>query len=247
MDRHKIVCFTIADSQNQQYADLLVNSFKHFHPDVTFIVYDQKYLDNINYRSIDSFFYKATPFFAKELIKKYELVVKIDADSLVVGPLDDVFDDSSYDVAGVLNNNRLEPLVTCLNVPPELYLNCGLVAMRSREFIDHWWTLCHRFFFNQFQYREQDLLNILCLYGNYNIACLDNGDKWYGLNSKSEWGRFEVKQNRLICPPDPRYNTITKNIRVIHAAGGNTEKWQWSRQFKPEVVNYLKTISSDKK
>jgi len=240
MLKDKIV-FTIADQNNLQYAKLLENSFKHFHPDIEFKIYGPDEIkDFIN---IPDFFYRATPFIAKELIKEYELVVKIDADSIITGPLDDVFNDTSYDLGVVLNNNRLEPLVKCFNIPPQIYANCGFVAIRSKEFVNHWWDLCNRFFFREFQYREQDLLNIMITYGNYNVMCFDNTSKWYGLASKSEWPRFEIHGDRLTCPSDVNYNPTQKTICCIHAGGGNTLKWNWEKQFKPEVVKYLKDVT----
>lgn len=197
----------------------------------------------MNYGEIKGFFYKATPLFAKELIKEYSLVVKIDADSAITAPLDDVFNDTSYDLGVVLNNNRLEPAVTVFNVPPANYANCGFVAMRSRELVNHWWDTCNRYYFDHFQYREQDLLNIIINYGNYNCMCFDNFGKWYGLISKSEWNRFEMRNGKLICPADKAYNLEDKTICVIHAGGGNTEKWNWGQQFKPEVAEYLREVT----
>ena len=235
MLKDKIV-FTVADERNMPYAMLLQKSFKHFHSNVEFRIYPPA--------NIPDFFYLATPFIAKDLIKEYSLVVKIDADSVITGPLDEVFNDTSYDLGVVLNNNRLEPPVTCLNIPPQMYANCGFVAMRKREVVDHWWSLCNRYFFKQFQYREQDLLNIIINYGFYNTMCFDNGSNWYGLVSKSEWGRFEVKAGKLVCPSDEKYNQTQKTVCAIHAAGGNVpNKWNWYKQFKPEVVNYLKNIT----
>lgn len=234
MLKDKIV-FTIADERNLPYAKLLEKSFRHFHKNVEFRVYGKS--------DIPDYFYLATPFIAKELIKEYALVVKIDADSIITGPLDDIFDDTSYDVGVVLNNNRCEPQVTCFNVPASMYANCGFVAMRSKEFVDHWWSLCNRYFFKQFQYREQDLLNMMINYGFYNSKCFDLADKWYGLVSKSEWLRFELKGDKLICPSDPSYNQVSKHVCCIHAAGGNMDKWNWPKQFKDEVVKYLKEIT----
>jgi lipopolysaccharide biosynthesis glycosyltransferase len=235
MQKDKIV-FTVADERNMPYALILKNSFKHFHPDIEFRIYPPDL-------SVPDFFYKATPFIAKELIKTYPLVVKIDADSIITGSLDDVFSDTSYDLGIVLNNNRLEPQVTCLNIPPEIYANCGFVAMRSREAVDQWWEMCNRFYFNQFQFREQDILNMMIVYGNYNVANFDAFEKWYGLVSKSEWGRFEMHSGKLVCPADLTYNPTQKTVCCIHAAGGNTEKWNWSKQFKPEVVKYLHELT----
>ena len=243
MDKSKICCFTFADKEHTDDALMMMRSFKKFHPDIEMKFFGQGELDKIHYQRIPEFWYKSTSFFAKDLIKNYELVVQINADSVITGPLDDVFNNTAYDVACVMNNNRTDPPVTVFNVPAPMYVNCGFVAMRSREFIEHWWDLCNRYYFNQFKFREQDLLNIMVHYGNYQVMNLDGNDRWYGVINRGEWMRFEVRDGKLICPADPLYNPTDKQVCVIHAAGGNTTKWKWDVQFTPEVQNYLKEVT----
>jgi len=237
--KDKIV-FSVADDANLPHARLLEKSLEFFHPDVEFKLYGSKDLEGLT--DIKRFFYLATPFFAKELIKKYSLVIKIDADTVITGPLDDVFN-CQDDLGVVLNNNRREPLVTVHDVPPKRYFNCGFVAMRSREMINHWWNVCTKPFFDNYRFGEQDILNIIINYGNYNVSCLESGDKWYGLISKSEWERFIIQNGKLVCPSDVNYNPTQRTVCAIHAAGGNVEKWNWPKQFQPEVVKYLQEIT----
>ena len=99
------IVFTIADERNLDYAKGLEASFKKFHPDKEFRIYGPEQLKEIRHHEIPDFFYKATPFIAKDLIREYDLVVKIDADSVVTYELDNIFNDSSNDFAAVLNNN----------------------------------------------------------------------------------------------------------------------------------------------
>src|SRR5205085_11370729 len=140
---------------------------------------------------------------AKELINNYELVISADVDSIFCAPLTDVLDDTS-DVQVVYNSNPREIkkwLVQVWNIPPGAYFNCGFVAMCSKEFVDHWWTLCNKPLFNDYPYKEQYLLNIMIHYGNYKAKCIDMADKFYGLASNSYWNHFELKGDDIILKP----------------------------------------------
>ena len=119
--------------------------------------------------------------------------------------------------------------------------------MRSKDFVDHWWKQCNGPFFRQFQFREQDLLNIIAVYGNYNVTCLDYSDSWFGLISKSEWDRIRIKGNKLVVPVDQTYNSQEKIVKVIHWAGGNVQKMSFDTRFHPIVSKYLKEITKWKK
>jgi len=244
MQKDKIVIFTIADNRNIKYALNLEKSFKHFYPDIKFIIYDQEYIDKFHLKDDPEFFYRATPFFARQLIKEYDLVVKIDADSILTGKIDSVFEDTSYDVGSVMNNNDVEPKITIKDLPWQFYLNCGFLAMRSKEFIDHWWKLCHAPFFKNYQFREQDILNILYTYGNYNFRNfdIDGENKIYGLASKGFWTKLKIKDNKIIIPQG-EYVGCDKQIVCIHNGGGNVEnKLNLDRIFLPEVSDYIKSL-----
>ena len=172
--KQKIIAFTVADKANKKHANKMIKSFHKFHPDIEVKIYNEKDVgDDVNY-------YKATPMFAKELIDDYDLVIKMDADQIVTGNLDYLFK-AQYDVGTVLNFNRADHKmygrVTVFDVPPVMYVNCGLVAMRSKSFINHWWNLCNSYHFENLQYKEQDLLNILVHYGDYVVDCFDFPDK----------------------------------------------------------------------
>lgn len=244
MQKDKIVVYTIADNKNLKYALNLEKSFKHFYPEIKFVIFDQEYLDKFHLLNDPEFFYKATPYFTRQLLKEYELVVKIDADSILTGKIDSVFEDTSYDVGSVLNNNDVEPKVSLTDLPWQYYLNCGFVAIRSQEFADHWWKLCYAPFFRKYQYREQDMLNILFAYGNYNFRNfdLDGENKLYGLASKGFWTKFKVKDGKLILPQGKQVG-VDKQIVCIHNGGGSVEnKLNLDRIFLPEVAEYIKNL-----
>ena len=154
----KTIFFTVADNNNLPYAKKLENSLKRWHADIPLKIYGQKEMDEIK----DPYkFYRATPMFGRVLLEDYDLVIKIDADSVVTGDLNHIIEDESYDIGCVLNNNNLDPHVAIQGIPPSHYLNCGFVAMRSKKFVENWWDNCNKSFFGAYPYREQDLLNIL--------------------------------------------------------------------------------------
>lgn len=247
----KSVAFTIAgDPQNLKYAKMLEKSFKHFHPDIPFFIYGteemEKYSDPQKY-------YKATPMIARELISDYDVVLKLDADQLILGSLDYLFT-HQYDVGTVLNINRVDPprfgYVAGWGIAPNQYMNCGLVAMQSKEFIEHWWELCNSPHFDQLQYREQDLLNILYYYGRYNSVCFDyydpqeNYSAYHGLVGKGEWIRSVLKDGQILIPRGTdNYPDRDVVVKVAHWAGGQGEKkMDYQKWFPEEVIEYIDNI-----
>ena len=131
MDKKPVFVFTIADDNNLPYAKMLENSFKKFHPTVPFHIVTGDEL--AEYTKADpKFFYRATPIIANKYIKEYDLVLKIDADSIVTGSLDYVFNTKDYDIGTVMNWNRVDPqkygAVGGWGIHPTDYFNCGFVS-----------------------------------------------------------------------------------------------------------------------
>jgi hypothetical protein len=241
MRKDKILCFTFSSEKFLPLADLCMKSFKHFHPDIEMRLIGPEIVEK--YRSDPYFFAKIPPFFTKKWLRDYDLVLALNADSIITGPLDEIFDNETFDVGVVYNNNRTDRPVSVFNIPPSVYVNAGFVAVRNREFSKVWWEICNRYVFNTLRYMEQDVLNILVNYSNFNVTNFDDGNRWYGAVNRGEWHRFVVEDGKLICPADLGYNQQAKQICAIHAAGGDTIKWDWSRQFQPEVVKYLQEIT----
>ena len=87
--------------------DELRNSFKYFHPDVDFFVFDTKatkeamekdpWLNNV----------WMMPPSCLPFVEDYDMVVHIDGDCVVTGPMTELFE-SEEDVIGVRNNNSLD-------------------------------------------------------------------------------------------------------------------------------------------
>jgi hypothetical protein len=188
------------------------------------------------------FFYRATPVIASEL-KDYDVVIKIDADSFITGDISDAWKVDS-DVCVVLNSNPKEQTVfpyTIWDIPMPEYVNCGFVVMKNKKFIEHWKKLCFSPRFNNYQMREQDFLNILCHYGDYDVELLDGGDSFWGLSSKGYWQYITVAKDKLILnPTDDGYPPVSKYIKVIHWAGGNEpQKMNYRTRFNEKAVKYI--------
>ncbi len=242
----KIKVFTIADKDNMVHAEKMINSFHKFHPDMDVKIYNEKDVgDKVNY-------YRATPMFGRKLLKDYDLVLKLDADQIITGSLDYIFK-GEYDVGVVLNFNRVDQktygIVTVFDIEPTAYVNCGLVAMRNKKFVEHWWRLCNSQHFMNLQYREQDLLNVMIHYGDYKINCFDFPDKvenyqaWHGLISKGEYNKMVMRDGKLILPKnEDKYPEVDKEIKVLHSAGGSNEKKvgdSYRLYFSEEVIKYI--------
>lgn len=266
--------FTIALNQtNRDYLKMMQNSFKKFHPDIELKVYGKEDFDRglkdkdfmkgvADLRFPDDNMFRLTPLFAKELIKEYELIVRLDADQIIMGDLNYIIDHrKEFDVGTVLNINRIDPLKykPCegWGIPPHEYYNIGLIAFTSESFVNKLWELCNSKYFWRLQYREQDLINAMCVYGGWRTKCFDSYDvkanyyAWHGLVSKGEGTRFILKENKgkydVVLPIGPdRYPDHDLLIKAYHFAGGAYEtKFNYNIHFKPEVIDYVDWLISD--
>lgn len=251
MAKKKVCFFSIADANNMKYFKRMEKSLRKFYPseqDFPLLLWDERKV--MDY-SDQNFYYRATPIIARQLLKDYECVIKIDADSIICSDLDHIINDKTYDIAAPLNWNKADvPVYGLISVdvlPPTMYLNAGLVAMRSREAVEHWFKLCHNdlLFFNH-RYKEQDLLNLMMMYCNYFIKNLDSGDTWNGLISKGEMLRLQLNNKGVFCPPaTDGFPNKPMQIAVIHLGGGNTpgDKFDYLKTHcTPEIYDFLRGL-----
>lgn len=252
-----MICAVPCDStpQNLKMLADFTNSLHKFHPDL-----EVRRFDNPNPQD-QAFWYRSKPIIAKQLMEEgFDLVIAADCDQIVTGDLSELWNlAGDWDVAVVQNSNPKNlqehqdatgQILTVLDINPLHYVNAGLVVMRSKEFVDHWYDLCMSYHFNAFQFREQDLLNILVHYGNYKVKFLDASVKWYGLISKGHEaavcygiapGKDHTSEEVLFLPKNDIWPTDeTKQICMIHFAGGNDpSKGNYRIRFSQPVVKYL--------
>lgn len=269
MNKKKVLIFSCADANNFPYMVKCMNSLTKFHPpskDVDILcltTVDAKeaakqlpkgvILEDLNpYLKDDPyFFYRQKAIIGEKYIDDYELVLGIDSDSIITGSLDYIFDTKDYDIGTVINWNRVDPqmygIVQFQGIAPIEYFNCGLVAMRNKKFIHDWKVLCFSEQWKRAQYKEQDMLNAMCYYGNWNVRCFDHQDKiggneaWWGIFSKGELIRAKLSDKKELYVPQGEGNTPFPPkdtiLKVIHTGGGNTpNKLNYKPWFTDEDV-----------
>lgn len=246
----KRVYFSIADNNNLVHFQKLANSFKMFNPKEELLLIGE---DQVKATGDPHFFYRATPYVAKSLFDQgYDEVCKLDADQIITGNLDHIWE-GKYDIAVVNNSNPREKEaypVSVLDINPLAYVNCGFVVMKSKKFVEHWLGLCFSEHFPMYQFREQDFLNIMVFYmtehfgGPYKAKLLDMSPKWHGLISKGYWPQVELIKDKLILKKNDEWPLDEdKEIVCVHFAGGNDpQKGNYRTKFKPEVVKYLDSL-----
>ena len=241
--------FTIADQNNLKYYELLKNSLSKFHPDIPLILIDEPKIKQLG---DPHFFYRATPIIAKALFKDYDIITKIDADTIITGNLDHIWE-GEFDVAVVKNSNPREDKVypiRLLDIHPLSYVNNGLVVMKSKVFVEHWLKLCMSEHFLNFQYREQDMLNIMVFYmgeafgGPYKIRFLDDSNKWHGLISKQYAPLTKLVDGKIILPKNDEWpQDEDKQIVAYHWAGGNSpDKMKYKLIFPKEICDFIDNL-----
>jgi hypothetical protein len=271
--KQPVLVFTAADKKNFDFTIMMLNSLRKFHDWPVVFVTDEKDPEklkklpkNVTTKDLEPylkadplFFYKQKPVIAEEYMKDYELVLGLDADQLILGDLSYILNTKDYDVGTVINWNRVDPIqmggyVQGWGILPPEYFNCGLVAMRSEKFVHHWKTLCFTDQFERLQYKEQDLLNILCYYGNYNVRCFDHGDgpanyAWHGLIGKGEYVRAVLKDDKIIIPKgegEQPFPGEDQEVKVIHFAGGqnNPQKGNYRTLFSEDIIKRIDYLVS---
>lgn len=215
------VCFCTYVSDEYYHsmgADKLVRSAKYFHPEIPMFVYGTEEIEQLEVP-----FGLMTPFIINKLIDAYEKVICFDADSMIVGKLNELLDANDYDVIAVRNNNDFD--MAGMDQPigqpgagTEHYLNAGLIATTSKEFVNEW-VDANLMYGRLLPFMEQSVMNVLCR--KYKTLMVDAKDKgvYYGVSALSgteshwdSWKEIAVVDGELILNE--------KKIKVLHQAGG---------------------------
>ena len=236
----RIVFYTLV-SDNYYYpvgTHKMVNSFKRFHPDIDLVVYRDDVINKVfKEKNID--FYNAKPTFAKLLMNDYDLVVNIDADTVITQRLDPILT-SDYEVGCAWNYNNYENS-SFENITEKMYLQAGLVASTSKDFWEEW----EKQNINAHSYirKENDVLNKV-VYGDgnepkYKLKIFDENYGYIGCKSLDLEHKFYVKDDKLMCNNEIVY--------AYHWAKGNSmPKLEYSRlPFSWEVQQYLNKVSNE--
>lgn len=224
----KIIAFCPADNAHLEDFNKLEKSLRKFHTE------EELPLIRVDNTTNDPhFWYRAKPVIAKELIKEYDIVIGLDADQIILAPLSDIWE-GDFDVAVVRNDPNYPISVWDITHPN--YFNNGLVVLKNKEFVNHWYKLCMSEHFLRYQFREQDLLNLLCSdYFNYKVRRLEE-NKVYGEMAKALWPRFRMVDGKVMLED--------KQLCVIHFGGGagDPSKGNYKIRFSEDVVKYIDSL-----
>ena len=227
----------------------LKRSFKHFHPDIDFFVFDTKMTNEAKEKDPWLNNVWMMPPSCLPFVEDYDMVVHIDGDCVVTGPMTELFE-SEEDVIGVRNNNSLGKAschtgITIMHIPPygdgqyipvQNFINAGLIASNNKQFWYEWHDLnrqAKRFKDEVNPYAhgigdEQDTLNQIFHSNRYTSKIIDamGTGLSYGLcntwgeNSHWEsWSQIYLKDEALYLD-DPKTGD-PMCIKVMHQAGGS--------------------------
>jgi len=181
------------------------------------------------------------------LFEKYTTVTHIDNDVIILGRIDELFDDSTDVRAGRNNTDSgrcaIHGGLTLPEVDVFSYVNAGIHSVSSSSFMEEWDKVCSERC-HEFPYGEQGVLNHLFHSGRYNSKILDpiNSNEHWGSSftegTKTYWDLWK----RIIIVGD-HLELNGKIIRMMHIAGGTAVKPKLSDLLSPSVVDFIRNIT----
>ena len=207
--------------------DKLHNSIKHFHPEIDHVIVDSKMTKEIE---------KEIPWMKNiwmmapsclPLANDYDMVIHLDGDAVVTGPLDEMIN-STAEIIGVRNNNSLnqagahngitirhmQPFGNGSDIPLQGFINAGMIAAQGKDFWEDWHDVnsqvadvTNKGYYNPGWGDENDTLNQIFHSDKYNSEVIDpiGSGVSYGLsnvwgtgnNHWESWSQIYVKDDRL--------------------------------------------------
>lgn len=234
-------CFFTLASDEYYYpvgTHILVNSFKKFHPDIDLIVFRQDEIDRVfGLKGIN--FYQAKPTFAKLLLKDYDRIINIDADTIITGRLSEVLD-TDWEVGGVSNFNLFEN-ASIDNVKETEYVQAGMVGSTRPEFWDIWERENKKAM--SYLRQENDILNLVW----YNDPIVKKMKRLIWDKDKNYLGCKSLGMEDLFYVEDDILKCNKQLVKAYHwAKGKDFPKLDFDRNdvnFPPPVIQHLKKIA----
>lgn len=232
-----VVFFTIVDD-NYYYpvgTEIMVNSFKRWHPDIDLVVFRQDVIDKV-FKEKNINFYMAKPTFAKLLTPYYKTVCNLDADHIILARLEEIIK-GDYDVGAPINKNDYEN-TSVENVNEDMFLQGGLIASTRPEFWDIW-EVANKNAMN-YKCKENDVMNLV-IYNNpiinkMKLKIFDKDKDYYGCKSLNRESEFYLKDGKVMCRKEQVY--------CYHAAkGARLPKFDFQKMgFTQEVIDYMTAL-----
>lgn len=231
----KTVFFTIVDDRFYTPAGTpgMINSFKHFHPDIPLVVFRQDVINQV-FKEKDINFYQAKPTFAKLLTQDFDLVVNVDCDHIFLDRCEEILK-GDYDVACPINKNDYEN-TSVENVTEDMFLQGGLVASTRKDFWDIWEQ--KNKLAMAYKCKENDIMNLV-IYNDMpdlKLKILDKDRDYYGCKSLGREPKFYMKGDKVMLGNDQMY--------IYHMAKGGL--WKPTPKevgFKQDVVDYMTFVT----
>lgn len=261
------VCFKTWVTDN--YRDVigiqsLTNQLKYYHPDIPHFIYGDKEMDEDRDKYPWMWLGAMMPISAMKYVNDYDLIIHIDGDSTIVGPLDELIK-GDYDVASVRNNHfgggsGCHGSITIDDIPWDKFVNAGLNATKGKEFLTEWLEGCKNGSINGGWDDEQNELNRHFFKEKYNSKILDDVGSGvsYGLTNvfgtRTHWDSWKdlYMKDGEVHQLNPLGGEV--KVKVLHMAGGgqakknvfngqNMRDWliNW---VNPEVSEHIKKISN---
>lgn len=233
MTKQKAV-FTIWCTKN--YHDViglnnLINSLKYFHPEIPVEVVTTTPAEAGGI--YEKYPIMMKPYSTLKFFDEYDLVVHMDSDCVVTGPLDEIFTED-YDVACVRNfthngscGKDSSELVKGLGVPigltTDTFMNAGFVCIRSKEFLYEWLAGPYK---STWDADDQNELNRIINTGKYSVKILDNHSMGvtYGVSNcwghNTHWDSWKglYVENDILYLNNQLGDTL--KVKILHVAGG---------------------------
>ena len=242
--------------------DKLVNSLKYFHPTIPVEVVKTtpKQAGDIYERHP----VMMKPYSTINFFDNYDLVIHMDSDCTITGPLDEIFE-GEYDLACVRNYTHngscgITPPQECIvpiNLTIDTFMNAGFVSIKNKEFVNDWLLGPYK---STWDGDDQNELNRIINTNKYKVKILDdyNTNVTYGVSNcwghNTHWDSWKT----LYVEDDILYinNQLNQKIKVkiLHFAGGKESR---SRVFKgqnmrewllnwvsPEVKEFILKITN---
>lgn len=229
-------------------ADKLLKSAKHFHPDIPFYVFNSAQIQNIFDMHSNFNWTTIHPAISIQLIDEYDMVVHFDADCMITGKLNELLDQDNlnYDIIGVRNNNDYkragkDPAIF-EGYKWDTYLNCGLVGVTSKSFLEKWIEY-NLSFGNNMPFQEQSILNRMVHEEDWTYKILDPIDSnvYYGISNVwgttthwDSWKDIQIINDELVLQD--------KIVKILHHAGGSVKHKLQPRMFNDETIRYFNKI-----
>ena len=250
----KILYYTVA--LDQKYMDttvrLMANSFAKFHKEKLAVLTAQDVAKAYPTPSYNHTF-RVTPLTLMGLIENYDCVVRLDADQVIMGNLNHVTE-GDFDVAVVQNSSPRDwtnhflmtgQRLAVYDVDPLDYVNCGFVVVKSKRFVKHWFGLSNSPYFEQYPFREQDILNLLVNYFPYKVKYLDRqpDNRWHGLIAKGYTPTAKLENGKVVIPKDGEWVKEDKHLVCYHYAGGESvAKGKYRLLFPDDVSDHIANL-----